>query len=262
MTNNLLKNTVTAYQAHAAGKRALAICVLPQAIEVAEAFNSAGIKAEAVLATMPKNERDEAIDRFNAGETTILCGFCVLAEDNPDTDTVILLSQTHDRAEFEHMIKAARKNPSVTIIDMAGNTKLHPLPDWFTGKLVTVEDVTDTPVPVALITITAHDKATTDTIKLQTADTAEDISLRIIYALAICEGVPTDTLLGLARDGKLTIQNVVADYIAMRQKTEAAEAVVRFCVDMAKEGGDPWEEFRIGVVKGAAEVDEATTPTN
>ena len=117
----------------------------------------------------------------------------------------------------------------------------------------------NTPVPVALITITAHDQATTDTIKLQTADAADDISLRILYALAICEHVPTETLAKLATN-QTTLIKMRDDAAAIIDQLERTEAALNLMVSIAQSGDlQDWEQFRQGVVKGAQ---YATTPTN
>lgn len=72
----------------------------------ADAFNAAGVKAEVVHGAMPATDRQDVLERYDAGVTTVLCNAMVLTEgwDAPRTACVIVARPTQSVPLFIQMV--------------------------------------------------------------------------------------------------------------------------------------------------------------
>lgn len=72
----------------------------------ADAFNQAGVKAEVVHGAMPKAERKAALERYEAGTTTVVCNAMALTVgwDSPRTMCVIVARPTKSVPLFVQMV--------------------------------------------------------------------------------------------------------------------------------------------------------------
>lgn len=130
--NHLL---VAAYMKLAARRRAIVFCVnVAHAINVGEAFTSAGLRAAAVWGDMPPEDRRAALARFSSGEIDVVTNCNVLTEgfDEPRVDAVIMARPTRSRLLYTQMVgRGTRLHPDkkdLTVIDIADNSKAHQLP--------------------------------------------------------------------------------------------------------------------------------------
>jgi superfamily II DNA or RNA helicase len=131
---NAPKHAVEAYQAHAAGRKAL--CFTPGvalAHQMAEAFGAAGVTAEALDGTTDDDERKGILHRLKTGETKIVCNCAVLTEgfDEPSIDCIIVARPTQSRPFYVQMIgRGTRTWPgkeNCLVLDLVGNTSRHQL---------------------------------------------------------------------------------------------------------------------------------------
>lgn len=129
-------NAVSEYQRHCSGKRALAFCVtIEHSKHVASEFNAAGIPAAHVDGETPKEQRDEAIERFERGDILVLCNVDLFGEgvDIPAVEAVIILRPSESEALYLQWIgRSLRPSPGkeyAVILDHAGNYLRHGLPD-------------------------------------------------------------------------------------------------------------------------------------
>lgn len=146
--------TVQAYQAHAAGRRALLFSPgVDLAYEFAAAFNAAGIPADALDGTTPQDLRRSILRRFAAGQIQVLANCGVLTEgyDDPGVTCIIQARATKSRPLYVQMIgRGTRLYPGKTdclILDVIGSTTRHELvtvsslfgkpPGLATGMLLT-----------------------------------------------------------------------------------------------------------------------------
>ena len=109
--------------------RALGFCVsVEHARFMAERFSAAGLKAEALDATTPSEERGEALRRLQAGELQILFAVDLFNEglDIPAIDTVLLLRPTESPVVFlQQFGRGLRLSPDtgkscLTVLDFIG----------------------------------------------------------------------------------------------------------------------------------------------
>jgi superfamily II DNA or RNA helicase len=124
------------YQKHCAGKRAVVFCVsIEHSKHVTAQFNAAGIPAEHVDGESDVTYRDEAIRRFEAGETLILSNVELFGEgfDLPAIESAILLRPTQSLGLFLQSVgrslRPCEGKETAIILDHAGNTQRHGLPD-------------------------------------------------------------------------------------------------------------------------------------
>lgn len=137
-------NVIESYRKFADGERAIAYCVsVGHAKATAEAFDSAGIRAEAISAGTPAGRRREIMDDFRSGRITILCNVGIISEgvSIDEVSCCILLRPTESVAlGIQQMMRCMRYLPGKTakIIDCVGNYTRIGLPDddreWSLGE--------------------------------------------------------------------------------------------------------------------------------
>jgi len=119
---------------YAAGRQTIAFCVsIPHMKAVAAAFTAAGIHTDTIDGRMARRQRDDIIQRFRDGTTTVLLSVDLISEgfDVPACSCVLLLRRT--KSLVLHLQQCGRAlRPSDTyaiILDGAGNSLIHGLPD-------------------------------------------------------------------------------------------------------------------------------------
>eukprot|EP00741_Cyanophora_paradoxa_P004244 tig00000789_g4120.t1 len=116
--NNAARNAliVDTYTKHAAGKQAVAFCAsIEHARSLAEAFQAAGIAADAIYGSMRAKERDEAIRRFRSNEIQVLTNYQILTEgfDHPAIEAIIMARPTRSVGLYTQMVgRGTRKYPN------------------------------------------------------------------------------------------------------------------------------------------------------
>lgn len=137
-------NVIESYRKLADGERSIAYCVsVGHAKSTAEAFNSVGIRAEAISAgTLPKR-RQEIMEAFRRGDITVLCNVGIISEgvSIDEVTCCMLLRPTESVAlGIQQMMRCMRYLPGKTakIIDFVGNYTRIGLPDddrkWSLGE--------------------------------------------------------------------------------------------------------------------------------
>ena len=137
-------NVIKSYERFAKGERAIAYCVsVEHARRTAEAFNSAGIRAEALSAGTPAKQRKNVMDDFRNGLTTVLCNVGIISEgvSIDEVTCCMLLRPTESVAlGIQQMMRCMRYLPGKTakIIDFVANYTRVGLPDddreWSLGE--------------------------------------------------------------------------------------------------------------------------------
>jgi superfamily II DNA or RNA helicase len=93
---------------------------------MAERFRWAGIPAEAVLAATPLPERDAALRRLRAGDTSVVFSVDLFNEglDVPEVDTILLLRPTESATVFLQQLgrglRWAEGKAVCTVLDLIG----------------------------------------------------------------------------------------------------------------------------------------------
>jgi superfamily II DNA or RNA helicase len=130
-------NPVEAYLTHAKGRAGFAFFKrVSHAVDAAEAFNVAGIKAAAVHGAMHKKERARHIAAFRRGELDMLCNCNILTEgfDAPRASVVVLARERpygHPSSYMQAVGRVLRPHPGKTealVLDLDGNVMAHGLP--------------------------------------------------------------------------------------------------------------------------------------
>ena len=137
-------NVIESYERFASGERSIAYCVsVKHAADTAEAFNSAGIRAEMLSAGTPGKLRSRIMEDFRTGRITVLCNVGIIAEgvSIDEVSCCMLLRPTDSVAlGIQQMMRCMRYLPGKTakIIDFVGNYTRVGLPDedrkWELGK--------------------------------------------------------------------------------------------------------------------------------
>ena len=128
-------NVIESYQRFAAGERSIVYCVsVEHARSTADAFNSAGIRAEFLSAGTPPRRRKEILDAFRRGQFTVLCNVGIISEgvSIDEVTCCMLLRPTESVAlGIQQMMRCMRYLPGKTakIIDFVGNYTRVGLPD-------------------------------------------------------------------------------------------------------------------------------------
>lgn len=128
-------DVIETYKRLAPGERSIVYCVsVKHARETAEAFNSAGIRAEALSSATPAGRRAEIMDDFRRGNITVLCNCTLLSEgiSIDEISCVMMLRPTESVAlGIQQMMRSMRYLPGKTakIIDFVGNYTRIGLPD-------------------------------------------------------------------------------------------------------------------------------------
>lgn len=137
-------DVIKSYRKFACGERSIAYCVsVRHARETAEAFNSVGIRAEALSAGTPQRLRRTILDDFRSGKITVLCNVGIISEgvSIDEVTCCMLLRPTESVAlGIQQMMRCMRFLPGKTakIIDFVGNYTRIGLPDdvrmWSLGE--------------------------------------------------------------------------------------------------------------------------------
>jgi len=124
------------YQKLAEGKRALVFCCsIEHSKHVVSQFQGAGISSAHVDGETPKEERDEAISKFKAGEIKVLSNIDLFGEgiDLPSLEAVILLRPTASLGlylqQLGRSLRISSCKTTAIILDHVGNCVRHGLPD-------------------------------------------------------------------------------------------------------------------------------------
>ena len=134
MQNGLMGDIVQAYQQFAEGRKGVVFCVgIEHSKQVADQFNSAGIRAEHLDGTTPDAERAAILKRLRIGETRIVSNASVLCEgfDEPSISYVGLARPTKSLALYiQQAGRGLRIHPEggktdCVIIDHGGNVIEH-----------------------------------------------------------------------------------------------------------------------------------------
>ena len=128
-------DVIKSYQRFAQGERSIVYCVsVKHARETADAFNSAGIRAEFLSAGTPAGRRQQIMDDFRRGEFTVLCNVGIISEgvSIDEVSCCILLRPTESHALYwQQGMRSMRYQPGkvAKIIDCVGNYTRNPLFD-------------------------------------------------------------------------------------------------------------------------------------
>ena len=137
-------DVIKTYQRFASGERSIVYCVsVEHARKTADAFNSAGIRAEFLSAGTPAGRRKQILDGFRSGEFAVLCNVGIISEgvSIDEVSCCLLLRPTESVAlGIQQMMRCMRYLPGKTakIIDFVGNYTRIGLPDdervWSLGE--------------------------------------------------------------------------------------------------------------------------------
>lgn len=128
-------NIIESYRKFASGQRAICYCVsVNHARETAHAFNSVGIRAEAVSADTPTRRRRAILEDFRSGLITVLCNVGIISEgvSIDEVNCTILARGTLSHSLYwQQAMRCMRYLPGKTaiIIDCVGNYTRNPMPD-------------------------------------------------------------------------------------------------------------------------------------
>lgn len=146
-------NVIASYRKFAPGERTICYCVsVGHARATAEAFNSAGIRAEAISAGTPPNERRRIMEDFKAGRFLVLCNVGIISEgvSIDEVTCCMLLRPTESIAlGIQQMMRCMRYLPGKTakIVDCCQNYLRVGLPDeprvWSLDKPISKRRLTD-----------------------------------------------------------------------------------------------------------------------
>lgn len=146
-------NVIDTYRKLAPGERTIAYCVsVSHARITADAFNSAGIRAEAISAGTPSGQRERIMEDFRRGHITILCNVGIISEgiSIDEVSCCLLLRPTESVAlGIQQMMRCMRYLPGKTakIIDCVANFTRVGLPSderaWSLSQPVPKRRLTD-----------------------------------------------------------------------------------------------------------------------
>ena len=128
------QHVVQAYQAHAAGRKALVFTpTVRTAYAMADAFCAAGLAAEALDGTTPAAARQATLARLRTGATQVLANCALLTEgfDEPSIDAIVMARPTLSKTLYIQMLgRGMRLYPGKTdclILDVVGASTRHAL---------------------------------------------------------------------------------------------------------------------------------------
>lgn len=131
-TPQILGDVVSTYTKHAAGRRAIVFaCDVQHAGHLAAAFNSAGVRAEAVDANTPSQIRRDIIKQFRDGRILVLVNVDLFGEgfDVPACDYVAFARPTESYSlysqQFGRGARLAKGKEFFIIADHVGNVVRH-----------------------------------------------------------------------------------------------------------------------------------------
>lgn len=134
--SHIVGDVVACYQKFASGKRGITFTVdVEEAVNIAAAFNAAGVAAAAVSAKSSDTERAHAMARFERGELLQLVNCDLFGEglDVPGVECVSFARATASLSlylqQFGRVLRPAEGKPHAVVIDHVGNVLRHGLPD-------------------------------------------------------------------------------------------------------------------------------------
>lgn len=123
-------DAVQHYLKHLSGQPVITFCInIDHAIEVAKAFNDAGVPSKAVSSKSLDSERTQAVADLRAGRLLNLVNVDLFGEgfDAPAVMGVIMLRRTESyslfKQQFGRMLRSAAGKVYGTLLDHVGNTK-------------------------------------------------------------------------------------------------------------------------------------------
>lgn len=128
-------SAVENWRKYAENKQTIVYCSsIRTSKETVKAFKEAGIKAEHLDATTPKQDRARIDEAFRNGKITVLSNVDLFGEgyDVPDCECVVLLRPTKSLSlHIQQSMRSMRYKPNKTaiILDHVGNYARHGLPD-------------------------------------------------------------------------------------------------------------------------------------
>lgn len=131
----IIGDAVSHYRRLVDGKRAIVFAAsISHSQHVAEAFNAAGIPARHVDGATPADEREKAMEDFQAGRVLVLSNVGLFTEgvDCPGLEACIMLRPTLSLSMYLQMVgRALRRSEGKTaiILDHVGNCVRHGFPD-------------------------------------------------------------------------------------------------------------------------------------
>lgn len=132
----IVGDIVQTYLRLAPGKRGICFAIdVEQAVDIAAAFNEAGVRAAAVSAQTPEAIRDATIDKFEYGKLDMLVNVDLFGEgfDVPAVEVVIMARPTESYGlyvqQFGRALRTLIGKLFGVIIDHVGNVLRHGLPD-------------------------------------------------------------------------------------------------------------------------------------
>ncbi len=128
------RHAAMAYQEHAAGRKALVFTpTVMLAHEMAKAFESTGVRAEAIDGETPLGVRRETLRRFHRGETRVVANCGVLTEgfDEESVDCIVVARPTRSKPLYIQILGRGTRlypgKPDCLVIDLVGATRRHDL---------------------------------------------------------------------------------------------------------------------------------------
>lgn len=106
-TGAICGNVVEQWLAHCGGKRTVVFAVnVSHSMQLVERFKAAGVAAEHVDGTSPKEEREGVLRRLAGGETAVVCNVNVLTEgfDCPAIENIVLARPTLSTVLYLQMV--------------------------------------------------------------------------------------------------------------------------------------------------------------
>jgi DNA repair protein RadD len=134
--DDLVGDIVTQWHRHAEQRRTVVFATgVRHSMHIAAEFRRAGVCAEHVDGSTPKDERDAILARLASGETTVVTNCMVLTEgfDLPVMGCIVLARPTRKMGLYRQMIgrglRPAEGKVDCTVLDHAGAVFVHGFPD-------------------------------------------------------------------------------------------------------------------------------------
>ena len=134
--STLTGDAITHYKRLCEGRKAIVFCVsVRHAQRVAESFTAAGYRAASIDGSMDRHERKNILEKFKTGEILVLTSCDLVSEgfDVPSIEVGISLRPTTSTAlwiqQVGRCLRTDQGKTIATVLDHAGNTYKHGLPD-------------------------------------------------------------------------------------------------------------------------------------
>jgi DNA repair protein RadD len=132
----LVGDIVTHWHRYGERRKTVAFaCSVGHSVHITEEFVKAGVRAEHLDGTTPKDQRDATLARLASGETELVSNCMVLTEgwDMPEVGCCILARPTRKMGLFRQMIgrvlRPAEGKPDAIVLDHSGAVFRHGLPE-------------------------------------------------------------------------------------------------------------------------------------